>query len=62
MLKENGFTFKSRGIGCERIYEKDDIEVRLNRCKGTVIALKDGKEIARHIVLPYSYQHDMNIN
>ena len=60
MLAENGFTFKGRGTGCERIYQKDDIEIRLNRCRGVVVALKDGVEVARHFVLPHSYQQDMN--
>lgn len=60
MLAENGFTFKGRGTGCEKIYQKDDIEIRLNRCKGIVIALKDGVEVVKHYISPYGYEQDMN--
>lgn len=44
-LEEAGYRFSGRGTGCEKRYEKDDIEIRLNRCNGIVTAVNSDKEV-----------------
>lgn len=59
MLIEKGYRFKSAGHGCEQIYEKDNIEVRLNRCKGEVAAFRDGRQIAHRYFTQASFKQDL---
>jgi len=60
MLKEKGYRYKGHGSGCERLYEKDDIEIRLNRCNGVVVAFRNGKQIAKRYFMQSTYEQEIN--
>ena len=60
ILDDNGFTFKKKGAGCTRIFEKGDIEIHLNRCVGKVAAFdSNGNPILKRFFTPYSYRIDI---
>lgn len=60
MLKEKGYRYIGHGAGCERLYEKNGIEVKLNRCNGIVRAFKNGNEIAKRYFMPHTFQQEIN--
>ena len=71
-FKKNGFEYKGHGDGCERIYEKNGVEIRLNRCLGEVSAAKPcegtsntckaGREvILKRYFLQHTYEKEIGV-
>jgi len=63
-LGENGYKFSKNGVGCEKIYVKENSDVRivLNRCNGIVKAVNSGGDVvAKRYFFPHDYRENMGI-